>query len=177
MIEYTGLIDGIPDGWHEDDVRNYLMMAYREARYSPDPSTQNGALILHADGEVSKGCNSSPRGVMPHPDRLKRPLKYMMVEHAERSAILSAARTGRSTHGATMFCPWFACADCARAIIGSGIAKVIGHRSMLDRTPEHWNESINVATTMLFEAGVKCYYWEGSVGAEPIRFNGEMFAP
>jgi dCMP deaminase len=49
------------------------------------------------------------------------------MEHAERDAIYKAAFVGMQTEGATLYVPWFACADCARAIIAAGITRVVGN--------------------------------------------------
>jgi dCMP deaminase len=156
-----------------------MMAAYEEAQGSPDPSTQNGALILNASGLViARGHNTFPKGVRVTPERLERPLKYSYIEHAERNAILHAARIGAATERATMICPWFACADCGRAIIGAGIERVIGHKRMFDETPERWKNSIDDAWTMFHESGVETVLIDGTLPeAPPIRFNGVMWQP
>ncbi|MFX8778102.1 deaminase, partial [Acinetobacter baumannii] len=87
--------------------------------------------------------------------RWERPLKYQFVEHAERNSIFHAAREGSKLAGSTMYCPWYACADCARAIIQAGIKEVVGHQKCFDLTPGHWKESIANAFQMFEEAGVK----------------------
>lgn len=45
--------------------------------------------------------------------------------HAEMDAILSCARTGASTRGATLYTTTFPCHNCTRHIIGAGIARVV----------------------------------------------------
>jgi len=57
-----------------------------------------------------------------------RPAKYRWTEHAERNAIFSAARMGVSIVGATMYLPWFPCAECARAIVQSGIGALVAYQ-------------------------------------------------
>ena len=52
-------------------------------------------------------------------------LEYGRIIHAEMSAICDAARTGRSTKRATLFCTTFPCHMCAKHIIASGIDEVI----------------------------------------------------
>ena len=77
-----------------------------------------------------------------------------------------------------MYVPWFACADCARAIIQSGIVRVVGHQLMLDKTPPHWKESIEAAFKMLEESGVKMELIQEPLPQAPmIRFNGELWQP
>ncbi len=160
------------------DTRSLLRGAYKAALKSPDPSTQNGAIVLVGGDIVVAECNRFPDGVILRPERLERPLKYQVIEHAERNAIFAAAKAGHRLDGATMVCPWFACCDCARAIIQSGISHVIGHQTCMDKTPDHWKDSIKVAFEMLTEAGVETEMVTGPLGGcEPIRFNGETWEP
>jgi dCMP deaminase len=159
---------------------DYLKMAYDAARKSPDPSTQNGAVIPYeACGQlqVLTACNEFPEGVETTPERLQRPLKYNFIEHAERSVVYKAAKYGIALTGKTMYVPWFACSDCARAIIRSGVKRVVGHKRMLDATPPHWKESIAHAMTMLKEAGIQMDLIEEKLNIEPILFNGELWIP
>lgn len=153
--------------------------AYKFAtRYSTDPSTNLGAVIVSPEGEFLSGdANRFPEGVKETKERWERPLKYHYVEHAERNAIYSAAADGMSTYEATMYCPWFACADCARAIIQCGIKKVVGHKFMMDGTPDRWRESIDEAHKMLTEAGVEWEFIDCKIGDIKILFNGEWVFP
>jgi dCMP deaminase len=152
-----------------------LQMAYAEAiNYSTDPSTQNGAVIKCDSGESAFGANHFPKGVKESPERWERPAKYAWVEHAERNAVFYAARHGIKTYGATMYCPWFACADCARAIIQAGIKEVVGHETSLHAGgSQSWKDSIAIAYKMFEEAGVKFRHIPGTFNHK-IRFNGEL---
>lgn len=161
----------------QDQKLYFLRLAYLAALESPDLSTQNGAVIVSHDGGLTFGCNKLPMGVEVTPERLERPKKYLWTEHAERNTIYAAARSGVNTSGATMFCPWFACADCGRAIIQSGIDLVIGHKKMFDETPDRWKDSIAEAFEMFAEAGVETELIEGDLGLKPIRFNEHLWTP
>jgi dCMP deaminase len=162
-----------------------LVMAYQAATKSPDPSTQNGAVIPHKSDfggwDYVTACNTFPEGVEETPERLVRPLKYNFIEHAERNAIFEGAKAGIfnwANHSPVMYVPWFACADCARAIICSGIRKVVGHKRMMDATPDHWKESIQHAFVMFKEAGVETVLIPDELRTAPtIRFNGELWQP
>lgn len=170
--------------------REYLIQAYVAATLSPDPSTQNGAVIAHlidkdyghlgcelAQATV-EACNRFPEGVELTGDRLERPLKYQFIEHAERGVIYAAARQGVKLNGLTMYVPWAACSDCARAIICSGIERVVTHQRMMDATPPHWKESIAHAFTMFKEANIEITMFQEELPEAPmIRFNGEMWQP
>lgn len=163
---------------HEQKIQ-WLTFAYNLATRSPDLSTQLGAVIVNDSGlVVGLGCNEFPKGVKVTTERLvSRPEKYHYIEHAERNAIYNSIVAGESTLGATMFCPWFACADCARGIIQSGIKKVIGHQKMFDNTPERWRESIDNAFVMFDEAGVETELIVHDFGLEPRLFNEQMWTP
>lgn len=159
--------------------RIYLRQAYRyAAKHSTDLSTQNGAVLWAPNmGVVAQGANHFPYGVKSTPERLQRPLKYAFTEHAERNVLFACSRKGVRTTGLIMFCPWFACADCARAIIQCGVTKVIGHKQMFDATPEHWKESIAQAFEMFTEAGTETELFDGEIGGVQVRFNGAPFSP
>ncbi len=169
--------------------KEYLVLAYEAAMRSPDPSTQNGAVIAYSEYCDSGGrelntpayvsaCNQFPQGVRYLPERMERPLKYSFIEHAERGVIYEAAKKGIELEGRTIFVPWAACSDCARAIICSGIGKVVTHKRMMDATPEHWKESIKFAFEMFFEAKIEVVMFEDELPEAPmIRFNGQLWQP
>ena len=156
----------------------YMRMAYRAALVSPDPSTQNGAVIVNRDGELVFSCNKFAHGVAVTTERLERPLKYEYIGHAERNVIYRAAMRGTATGGATMYVPWFACSACAIAIIQAGIIEVVGHNLPEHEDNPRWKESIRTAMGMLEESGVRTRYLEGSIGkVAPILMNGKLVTP
>ncbi len=171
--------------------REYLKLAYQQAYNSPDPSTQCGAVIVIEDDYeddivMGEGCNGFHQGVKVTEERLcDRDKKLTFIEHAERTAIYHAIRdgyTGVHFRDSTMYAPWFACADCARAIIGVGIRKVVGHKLCQRMTPTRWEASIKDALTMFDEAGVEYSWWDGdvftkSLKPEALLFNGEAYIP
>jgi len=155
-----------------------LRRAYETAwRESPDPDTKNGALIITAKGEMIEGANTLPLRVKILPERLARPDNYNFIEHAERNAIYAAASWGISPVNAVMYVPWYACVDCARAIINVGIRTVIGHKAAMDKTPERWRLSIRLALEMLSEAGVQLMLYDGQVGGVDALFDREIWHP
>ena len=83
----------------EDKWRSRMLRAYQIAVHSPDPSTQNGAILINQKGNiVSEAWNAFPAGVKYSPERWERPLKYKIIEHAERNAIFQAAKHGIKTN-------------------------------------------------------------------------------
>lgn len=52
-------------------------------------------------------------------------IEYGRIIHAEMSAISDAARLGRATGGATLFCTTFPCHLCAKHIVAAGMERVV----------------------------------------------------
>jgi dCMP deaminase len=141
------------------------------AHESQDHQTQNGALLRSKRGLVVTAANVLPPMVVPTEERMARPNKYKFIEHAERAVIYAAAKAGIPTDGAVLYCPWFACADCARAIILAGITRVVGHTKPRIQSPERWVESILAADQMFHEAGVEIELLQAELGVRYL-FNG-----
>ena len=141
----------------------FINIAHQVKLKSKDEKTQIGVVVVGKDNEiVSTGYNSFPRGIDDNvSERQERPEKYYWFEHAERNAIYNAARIGVSTLGCTMYMTCdISCADCARAIINSGISKVVFSRST-KTCPEIWKQSAERSMKMFEEAGVEVEYYEG----------------
>jgi len=137
--------------WHE----KWMDAAYQIAKWSKDPSTKVGAVIVNSDNRrLSEGYNGIPVGVKDLEIRNVRPDKYHWYEHAERNAIYSAARLGHSVMNGIMYVTSFPCSDCARGIIQSGITTLIYDQDDLKRR-EHWNKNMVISTNMLKEANIK----------------------
>lgn len=150
----------------------YLKIAYGVAKRSGDLSTQNGAVLVRDGSVISFGWNDIFPANCATDERRQRPLKYQWTEHAERAAIYAAARAGESTSGATLYCPWLACADCGRAIVLAGISRVVRHRIPQHSTRPDWSASISVADEMMRSVGIEIVDFEGSLGVK-FRFDGQ----
>jgi dCMP deaminase len=143
--------------------KRMLQLANEISLYSKDRSTKVGAIIVGPDGEIrSTGYNGFPRNVDDDVEhRHERPTKYLFAEHGERNAIYNAARVGIPTKGCTLYVTsnpskFPPCADCARAIIQSGITRVVQER--LDHDSEaakRWKESSTATFEMFAEAGIE----------------------
>jgi dCMP deaminase len=105
----------------------FMPLADAVAKFSKDTSTQVGAVVIGPAGEIrSTGWNGAPRGCSADEDhRQERPEKYMWFSHSELNAITNAARVGTPLDGCSMIVTHPPCMDCARAIVQSGIKKVI----------------------------------------------------
>lgn len=106
----------------------FMDLARLVATRSKDTSTKVGAVIVGPNREIrSTGYNGFPRQVNDDiPARHERPMKYYYTVHSEQNAIFNACRAGTSVDGCTIYiagrppCSW-----CARAIIQSGIRRVV----------------------------------------------------
>lgn len=137
--------------WHA----RFLALAYFISRWSKDPSTQVGAVIVQPRTRsiVSTGFNGLPRGIGDTPERLHdRDFKLASTVHAEVNAILHAARTGVVLEGCTLYCTWPPCCHCASAIIQAGIRQVVVPAGPV---PERWRTSFDHGETMMREAGIE----------------------
>lgn len=140
----------------------FLKEAKELAKDSPDRSTKVGCVIVKSHRVIARGINKMPKGIDDTVDaRHERPTKYSWFEHAERNAIFEAARKGVSLEGTTLYCGSTLagppCAECCRALIQSGITKVVG--SVGDDDPNtweaRWRDSMMVSLEMLKEAGIE----------------------
>jgi dCMP deaminase len=148
----------------ERRIKIFMTMAYLVAMQSKDNRTKIGAVVVGPDNEVrSTGYNGQPRGCDDEEEkRLEHPEKYFWFEHAERNAIYNAARMGLSTKGCTMYTMGIPCADCARAVIQSGIDIVVYDHSWNDKNTDKWKESIERSKKMFTETGVELFPWFGN---------------
>lgn len=155
-------------------ITRSLNHAYATALNSPDPSTQNGAVVLDHNGRlIGTGCNTFTLGVKCTPDLLERPKKYSFIEHAERNALYDAVRHGKKPY--TMIAAWAACSDCARAIVGMGVKVLVRHIRQDDEG--RWNESIEWGDQIMRAAGVEIIATDEKLGCDPVLFNGKLMYP
>lgn len=107
------------------DIR-FLRLAREVARWSKDPSTQVGAVIIDDKKRiVSVGYNGFPRSVKDDKELYNnRTQKYRRVVHAEQNAILFAGKSDFSNHTLYTY-PIPPCPNCTPLIIQAGIEKVV----------------------------------------------------
>ena len=155
-----------------EEDREWMILAYQTAlKMSEDHSTQNGAVLVRKNTLVHLGANRLPNRIHKYPGRYVRPQKYLFTEHAERVVIL---RARQDVTGCIMYCPFIACADCARAIILSGIYEVVGHQPQMDALSDHWKDSIRAGLDMLEEAEIPVRFISGDLGIKKILFDGKV---
>lgn len=106
----------------------FMAMAHLAAFRSKDPNTRVGACIVNpAKRVVGLGYNGFPRGCADDEYPWQREgeyleTKYPYVVHAELNAILNSIQ---NLSGCTLYVSLFPCNECAKAIIQSGISKVV----------------------------------------------------
>lgn len=155
-----------------------LEAAYVLAARSPDPSNQNGAIVVDGDLERvrGRGCNDFGRVVPTEKMLFDREEKLKYIEHAERAAIYHAAENW-CVRDCVLVCPWVCCTDCARAIARCGIKTVVTHSARMDTTPDRWVDSVLAGHSILRDYGVEIEYYHYPVKAEPILVNGKAWSP
>lgn len=131
----------------------FMGLAHLSGLRSKDPNTQVGAVIVDENNRVvSIGYNGFPSGVSDDEFPWGREggvldTKYAFVVHAELNAILNSQR---SVRGCTLYVSLFPCNECAKAIIQSGIRRIVYESDKYDGV------DTNIASKrMLRAAGVE----------------------
>lgn len=130
----------------------FMLIARISSMRSKDPNTQVGACIINKDKKiVSCGYNGAPSGFNDNNLPWEREgnfvdTKYPYVCHAELNAILNS---NADLRGTTIYVDLFPCNECAKAIIQSGIKKIVYLSDKYNGTDENI-----VSKKLLDECGV-----------------------
>ncbi|MEG0330137.1 MAG: dCMP deaminase family protein [Longicatena sp.] len=106
----------------------FIGLAHLSAMRSKDPSTQVGAVIVSREHRVvGIGYNGFPNGCDDDEFPWDREgefgaTKYPYVVHAELNAILNS---NHNLKGCSIYVSLFPCNECAKAIIQSGISRIV----------------------------------------------------
>lgn len=133
--------------------KRFLALAEHIARWSKDPSTKTGAVVVDPNNRVvSVGYNGFPQRVSDSPERLEnREVKYKIIIHAERNAILFAHEPMKGYSLYTW--PLMPCTPCASLIIQAGIIEVVS--PVFDINNPRWIEDFKLTREIFEEARVK----------------------
>lgn len=106
----------------------FMGIAILSGKRSKDPSTQVGACIVKDNKIIGIGYNGLPTGCSDDEYPWNKTgefleTKYPYIVHAELNAILNSIKS--DLKGAYIYVALFPCNECAKAIIQSGIKKVI----------------------------------------------------
>ena len=128
---------------HQYTLQEIVGLIHKIAFYSRDPHTKVGCAIINKKSNILiMGYNDYPHNLKEiKPSLFERPEKYYWVEHAERNTIYLAGRKGIKLQNSIIVQNLFPCTDCARAIIQTGISKVITYNP-LNKNPEFHQESL-----------------------------------
>jgi dCMP deaminase len=112
--------------------RMYLRMANIVAEQSKAARAQVGAMIVKNDNIISFGYNGTPNGFDNTCEYLGNDMDVHTkpeVLHAESNAITKLAKHGGvGSAGATLYCTYSPCFDCAKLIVQAGIKRVVYER-------------------------------------------------
>lgn len=140
----------------------FMGIALLSAKRSKDPNTQVGACIVDDEHKVvSIGYNGMPRNIDEKELSWNKgeglDSKYLYVCHAEFNAILNT-RNGSALKGCTLYVTLFPCNECAKAIVQTGIKKVI---YLSNKYKDQL--STKASLKMLLLAGVEVKEYSGKV--------------
>ena len=126
----------------------FMGVAILASKRSRDENTQVGACIVKEKKIISTGYNGMPRtcddcNLPTGREGAYLDTKYPYVVHAELNAILNA--TIKELKNATIYVTHFPCADCAKAILQTGIRKIF---YLIDKHPD---DDIYVAAKRMFK--------------------------
>lgn len=146
----------------------FMGIAFLSAKRSKDPVTQVGACIVIDDKIIGIGYNGFPRGNnddnMPwgkEGEYLET--KYPYVVHAELNAILNS---NKSVKDAIIYVTHFPCNECSKAIIQSGISKVV---YFSDKHKD--KDSTKASIRMLQNAGIEVEKIDLKIEKIDIKFE------
>lgn len=133
----------------------FMGIAMLSAMRSKDNSTQVGACIVNSDHRIiSIGYNGMPNGCDDNDMPWERTgvtsldTKYPFVCHAELNAILNNASNNLA--GCTMYVTLFPCNECTKALIQSGIRRIVYYDNKYADT-----ESVRASVIMLKKCGIE----------------------
>ena len=131
----------------------FMGIALLSAMRSKDPSTQVGACIVDENNKIlSVGYNGMPHSCSddeyPWGKGEGLDSKYLYVCHAELNAILNCHNG--SVAGSTVYTTLFPCNECAKAIIQSGIKRIVYYSDKYADT-----DGTRASKRMFDSAGVK----------------------
>ena len=135
--------------WHT----RFLELAHHVSRWSKDPSTKCGSVIVDDYGTViSQGYNGFPRGMDDSLEKYDdREYKYDHIIHAEMNAVINARQ---AIDGTTVYVwPMLPCIRCSVILAQSHIKCVVSRRLPQDLV-ERWGESIEKSKKVFEELGI-----------------------
>lgn len=138
--------------------RRFLRLAEEVRLWSKDPGTKVGCVLVNERRILSTGYNGFPHTISDDLERyIDREYKLSVTVHAEKNAILNAAKNGTKVEGSTLYVTFPPCSQCASAVIQAGVAQVVCPDPA--SAPERWRSNFIAANNLFYEAGVKVLYY------------------
>lgn len=136
----------------------FLRIAEEVRLWSKDPGTKVGCVLVQDRRILSTGYNGFPMTISDDLERyIDRDFKLSITVHAEKNAILNAAKNGTKVEGSTLYVTFPPCSQCASAVIQAGVAQVVCPDPAT--APERWRSNFIAANNLFYEAGVKVLYY------------------
>ena len=140
--------------------RRFIRIAEEVCLWSKDPGTKVGCVLVNDRRILSTGYNGFPSSISDDLERyIDRDYKLSVTVHAEKNAILNAAKNGTKVEGSTLYVTFPPCSQCAAAVIQAGVAKVVCPDPQL--APERWRTNFIAANQLFYEAGIQVLYYSG----------------
>lgn len=142
-------------GW---DLR-WIQQAESIKLWSKDPNRKVGCVLVRDNRRIVEGYNGFPSNILDSTIRLNDSnFKNEVVIHAEKNAILHAAKEGISVKGCSAFITRHPCSQCASVLIEVGIERIVcpSFRNYNGK----WSNSFAIASDILYEAGILVHYYE-----------------
>jgi dCMP deaminase len=129
----------------------FMEMAFLASRRATCDRRHVGAVIVSGNHPIATGYNGSPPG-LEHCDEVGHLYwdvngreSCQRTTHAEMNAIVTAAKFGHATNGATIYVTDQPCLNCTKAIITAGIKRVVFSRHYPDPVSRSFLEKAGVA--------------------------------
>jgi dCMP deaminase len=135
----------------------FSLAKYHAELFSKDPRVKVACILLsqHPHVILSTGYNGMCRGVE---DVWDQPMKDHMIVHAETNAVYNAARIGVNLTNSIAVVTLFPCLSCAKALIQSGVRKVVTVKPNYD--DPKWGEQFRMSKELLARTGVDVVFVE-----------------
>ena len=149
----------------------FMAVAKLAGMRSKDPNTQVGACIVSQSNKIlSMGYNGFPIGCSDDEFPWARVgdtenTKYAYVTHAELNAILNSKYDLR---GCTIYVSLFPCNECAKAIIQSGIRRIVYESDKYANT-----EGTIASKRMLKAAGIELHQLSYKIDLKAIKSKND----
>ena len=108
----------------QSDDEYYMKIADLVSTRSHDNKYKVGCVIVRDRNILAEGYNGVPSGMI-HRTRDIHGDTLPTVIHSEANALMKLARNGISSNGATIYCTYSPCFECAKLLLQAGIKKIV----------------------------------------------------